>query len=75
MIILKKVQKKFLEIQIYIRRESQNYYGFRKQFSNFSITPFILENEYLNKYKSKLNESMDEKINYITKQKYSKKQY
>ena len=63
MIILKKVQKKFLEIQIYIRRESQNYYGFRKQFSNFSITPFILENEYLNKYKSKLNESFEEKIN------------
>ena len=62
-IILKKVQKKFLEIQIYIRRESQNYYGFRKQFSNFSITPFILENEYLNKYKSKLNESFEEKIN------------
>ena len=63
MIILKKVQKKFLEIQIYIRRESQNYYGFRKQFSNFSITPFILENEYLNKYKTKLNESFEEKIN------------
>ena len=62
-IILKKVQKKFLEIQIYIRRESQNYYGFRKQFSNFSITPFILENEYLNKYKTKLNESFEEKIN------------
>ena len=62
-IILKKVQKKFLEFQIYIRRESQNYYGFRKQFSNFSITPFILENEYLNKYKSKLNESFEEKIN------------
>ena len=62
-IILKKVQKKFLEIQIYIRRESQNYYGFRKQFSNFSITPFILENEYLNKYKSKLNESFEEIIN------------
>ena len=62
-IILKKVQKKFLEIQIYIRRECQNYFGFRKQFSNFSITPFILENEYLNKYKSKLNESMEEKIN------------
>ena len=64
-IILKKVQKKFLEIQIYIRRESQNYYGFRKQFSNFSITPFILENEYLNKYKSKLNESFEEKINHM----------
>ena len=64
-IILKKVQKKFLEIQIYIRRESQNFFGFRKQFSNFAITPFILENEYLNKYKSKINESMEEKINCI----------
>ena len=64
-IILKKVQKKFLEIQVYIRRECQNYFTFKKQFANFSITPFLLENEYLNKYKSKLNESMDEKINYI----------
>ena len=66
-IILKKVQKKFLEIQVYIRRECQNYFTFKKQFANFSITPFLLENEYLNKYKSKLNESMDEKINYIKK--------
>ena len=64
-IILKKVQKKFLEIQIYIRRECQNFYGFRKQFSNFSITPFLLENEYLTKYKTKLNENMEEKINSI----------
>ena len=61
-IILKKIQKKFLEIQIYIRRESQNFYGFRKQFVNFSITPFILENEYLNRQKTKIKESIDEKI-------------
>ena len=54
-IILKKVQKKFLEIQIYIRRECQNFYGFRKQFSNYSITPFLLENEILNKNKAKIN--------------------
>ena len=46
-IILKKVQKKFLEIQVYIRRECQNYFTFKKQFANFSITPFLLENEYL----------------------------
>ena len=64
-IILKKVQKKFLEIQIYIRRECQNFYGFRKQFSNFSITPFLLENEFLSKNKSKINESILEKINYM----------
>ena len=64
-IILKKVQKKFLEIQIYIRRESQNFFGFRKQFANFSITPFILENEYLNRYKMKLNENLQDKINEI----------
>ena len=64
-IILKKVQKKFLEIQIYIRRECQNFYGFRKQFSNFSITPFLLENEFLSKNKSKINESIEEKINYM----------
>ena len=64
-IILKKVQKKFLEIQIYIRRECQNFYGFRKQFSNFSITPFLLENEFLSKNKSKINENIEEKINYM----------
>ena len=64
-IILKKVQKKFLEIQIYIRRESQNFFGFRKQFANYSITPFILENEYLNRYKMKLNENLQDKINEI----------
>ena len=63
-IILKKVQKKFIEIQIYIRRECQNYYGFRKQFSNFSITPFLLENEYLTKCKMKLNEILEERINH-----------
>ena len=73
-IILKKVQKKFLEIQVYIRRECQNYFTFKKQFANFSITPFLLENEYLNKYKSKLNESMDEKINYIKKLNEEKKE-
>jgi hypothetical protein len=64
-IILKKVQKKFLEIQIYIRRECHNFYGFRKQFSNFSITPFLLENEYLSKNKSKIYENIEEKINYM----------
>ena len=61
-IILKKIQKKFLEIQIYIRRECQNFYGFRKQFLNFSITPFILENEYLNRQKTKIKENIEEKI-------------
>ena len=61
-IILKKIQKKFLEIQIYIRRESQNFYGFRKQFVNFSITPFILENEYLNRQKMKIKENIEENI-------------
>ena len=64
-IILKKVQKKFIEIQIYIRRESQNFYGFRKQFVNFTITPFILENEYLNRQKAKINETFEEKIKYM----------
>ena len=73
-IILKKVQKKFLEIQIYIRRECQNYYGFRKQFSNFSITPFLLENEYLTKYKSKVRGDMGEKINNMKKLNFSIKE-
>ena len=64
-IILKKIQKKFMEIQIYIRRESQNFYGFRKQFVNFTITPFILENEYLNRQKMKIKENIEENIKYM----------
>ena len=65
LIYLKKTQKKFNEIQIYIRRESQNFYGFRKIFSNFMIKPFIIENESLIRYRKILNEDIENKKNII----------
>jgi hypothetical protein len=60
-IYLKKSQKKFNEIQIYIRRESQNFPRYKKIFANFLIKSFILENESLMRYKKKLNEEEDKK--------------
>lgn len=65
LIYLKKDQKKFKEIQIYIRRESQNYFKYKKMYANFLINPFILENESLIRYKNKLNEDLDIKNNII----------
>ena len=65
LIYLKKTQKKFNEIQIYIRRESQNFYGFRKIFSNFMIKSFIIENESLIRYRKILNEDIENKKNII----------
>ena len=66
LLYLKKSQKKFNEIQIYIRRESQESFKFRKIFANFQITPFILENEGFVRYKNKLNEGNENKKNIIT---------
>lgn len=62
---LKKTQKKFNEIQIYIRRESQYFYGYRKIYANFFIKPFIIENENFVRYKNKLNEEIENKKNII----------
>ena len=57
-IILKTTQKKFKEIQIYVKRESQNYINYRKQFINFDINSFIFDNECLMKYKQRLNDNI-----------------
>lgn len=65
LIYLKKDQKKFKEIQIYIRRESQDFFKYKKMFANFLINPFILENESLIRYKNKLNKDLDIKNNII----------
>lgn len=62
--ILKQTQKKFKEIQIFAKRESQNYFYYRKQFINFDINSFIFDNECLMKYKQSLNENI-KKNNYI----------
>ena len=57
-IILKATQKKFKEIQIFVKRESQNYFYYRKKFINFDINSFIFDNECLMKYKQSLNENI-----------------
>ena len=44
-----------------------------KVFPENNLIKLKYENEYLNKYKSKLNESFEEKKNYIKKRKTTKK--
>ena len=65
-IYLKKTQKKFNEIQIYIRRECQESYKYKKIYSDFYINTFILENESLIRYKQKLNEEINNKNSIVT---------
>ena len=65
-IYLKKFQKKFNEIQIYIRSECQESYKYKKIYSDFFINTFILENESLIRYKQKLNEEISNKNSIIT---------
>ena len=65
MIYLKKCQKKLNEIQLYVRRECQHSYKFKKIFSNFFMNSFILENESFIRYKKKLNEEINNKNNII----------
>lgn len=57
-IILKTTQKKFKEIQIYVKRESQNYIRYKRKFINFNINSFIFDNECLMKYKKRLNDNI-----------------
>lgn len=57
-IILKTTQKKFKEIQIYVKRESQNYIRYKRKFINFNINSFIFDNECLMKYKQRLNDNI-----------------
>ena len=60
-IYLKKCQKKFNEIQIYVRRESQNFYKYKRLYADYQIKPFILENETMMRYKKKITEEKDKK--------------
>ena len=66
-VYLKKSQKKFNEIQIYVRKECETSYKYKKIYSNFFINSFILENENLQRYKQKLNEENSNKNNLIKK--------
>ena len=67
MVYLKKTQKKFNEIQVYVRKECETSYKYKKIYSNFFINSFILENENLQRYKQKLNEENSNKNNLIKK--------
>ena len=54
-ITIRKCHKKFNEIQIYIRRESQSFPKYKRIYGNFSIDNFILENENMLRLKEKIN--------------------
>ena len=58
-ITIRKCHKKFNEIQIYIRRESQSFPKYKRIYGNYSMDNFILENENMLRLKEKIN-------NYIT---------
>ena len=49
-ITIRKCHKKFSEIQIYIRRESQNFSKYKRIYGNFSMDNFILENVNMLRY-------------------------
>ena len=59
-ITIRKCHKKFSEIQIYIRRESQNFSKYKRIYGNFSMDNFILENENMLRYKNKLKNNFTE---------------
>ena len=58
-ITIRKCHKKFTEIQIYIRRESQNFMKYKRIYGNFSMDVFILENENMLRLKEKLNNFLE----------------
>ena len=60
-ITIRKCHKKFNEIQIYIRRESQSFPKYKRIYGNFSIDNFILENENMLRLKEKLKNFIIEK--------------
>ena len=60
-ITIRKCHKKFNEIQIYIRRESQSFPKYKRIYGNFSIDNFILENENMLRLKEKLKSFIIEK--------------
>ena len=57
-ITIRKCHKKFNEIQIYIRRESQSFPKYKRIYANFSMDNFILENENMLRLKEKINSSI-----------------
>ena len=64
-ITIRKCHKKFNEIQIYIRRESQSFPKYKRIYGNYSIDNFILENENMLRLKEKLKNLIIQKNKYI----------
>ena len=60
-IAIRKCHKKFNEIQIYIRRESQSFPKYKRIYANFSMDNFILENENMLRLKEKLKDYVNQK--------------
>ena len=60
-ITIRKCHKKFNEIQIYIRRESQSFPKYKRIYGNFSMDNFILENENMLRLKEKINNLISQK--------------
>ena len=65
-ITIRKCHKKFNEIQIYIRRESQSFPKYKRIYGNYSIDNFILENENMLRLKEKINNYITQKNQAIT---------
>ena len=65
-ITIRKCHKKFNEIQIYIRRESQSFPKYKRIYGNYSIDDFILENENMLRLKEKINNYISQKNQAIT---------
>ena len=65
-ITIRKCHKKFNEIQIYIRRESQSFPKYKRIYGNYSIDNFILENENMLRLKEKINNYISQKNQAIT---------
>ena len=65
-ITIRKCHKKFNEIQIYIRRESQSFPKYKRIYGNYSMDNFILENENMLRLKEKINNYITQKNQAIT---------
>jgi hypothetical protein len=72
-IFIKKYQKKFDEVQIYIQRESEYFPRWKKIFYDYEIMTFIVENENLLISKNNILKEiklLSEQFNIVTKENY-----
>ena len=60
---IKRLQKKFNEVEIYVQRECQKIPKYKKMFIDYEIVPFLTDNEDLLSKKNELREKAVEYIN------------